>query len=145
MNLQLNMAIIKKYLVACFILSVVLLPDCEKDKKSECNGSFCTDEFRIVTILIKHASDSSAVVLTDYKVIRIADNKDVTRSEDFIPRNRGYYPLVSDMDINYLKNNSVEIEFQGYIDNTMVIKKRFIVAGDCCHVYLASGDSAFYI
>jgi hypothetical protein len=105
----------------------------------------CTDEYRIITIIIKHASDSSAVVLSDFKVIRISDNKDITKSDDIIARNLGYYPLVSDSEMNFLRNNSVEIEFQGYIENALIITKRFVVAGDCCHVHLVSGEQVVYI
>jgi hypothetical protein len=135
----------KRYVVFCTIFFALILSDCDRDAKSDCGNLFCTDEFRIVTVLIKHTSDSSAVVLTDFKVIRISDNKDIARSEDIIPRNLGYYPLVSDSEMDFLKNTSIEIEFQGYIDNTLVIKKRFVVKGDCCHVSLASGESVFYI
>jgi hypothetical protein len=127
------------------ILLAVLILSCERDNKSDCNNVFCTQEFKTISVLIKHVSDSSAVILTTFKVIRITDNKDISHGNSIIPENYGYYPLVDDTDKELLTNNNVEIEFQGYTDKTLLIKKRFFVTADCCHVSLVSGESLVYI
>ena len=44
-----------------------------------------------------------------------------------------------------LRNSNVEIEFQGYIENSLVIKKQLVVTADCCHVSLVSGETKVYI
>ncbi|HEX7494832.1 MAG TPA: hypothetical protein VF346_11475 [Bacteroidales bacterium] len=128
-----------------FILLIVLIFGCDRDKKSDCTNLFCTDEFRSISVLIKHVSDNSAVVLTNYKVIRVSDNKDISHGNSINPENNGYYLLVDDTDRAMLRNSNVEIEFQGYIDNTLLIKRRFVVTADCCHISLVSGDTVIYI
>ena len=134
----------QRSLFGLFLLAV-FIGSCDKDKKADCSNIFCTQEFRIITILINHASDSSAFILTDYKVIRLSDNKDITHLNNIIPENSGYYPLVDDSDSKLLRNINVEIEFQGYMGNNIIIRKRFIVTADCCHVALVSGESVIYI
>ena len=132
-----------KKLFLLFFL-VVLISNCDRDNKSDCKVVFCTEEFRFIVIQIEHSSDSSAVNLTDYKVIRISDNKDLTLSNNVITT-PGFYPLVNDGQLNILKNSITEIEFRGYIQNTLVIQKRFDVGADCCHVSLVSGEAVSYI
>lgn len=134
-----------KKLLFLFVFLAILISNCDRDNKSDCKVVFCTEEFRYITIQIKHSSDSSAVILTNYKVIRISDNKDLTLPGNVFPVNSGYYPLVNDGQLNILRNSITEIEFQGYIQNTLVIQKRFDVGADCCHVSLVSGEAVFYI
>ncbi len=134
----------RRYVLSFLFLSALIL-DCDREKKSDCANVACTQEFRSITILIKHISDSSAFILTTYKVLRVSDNKDITHSNIGIFENLGYYPLVDDTDRDMLRDSDVEIEFQGYVGDTLVIKKRFVVTADCCHVSLVSGESAFYI
>jgi hypothetical protein len=128
-----------------FLLLIVLILGCDRDKKSDCTNLLCTDEFRSISVLIKHVSDSSVVVLTNYKVIRVSDNKDISHGNSIIPENYGYYLLVDDTDRDMLRNSNVEIEFQGYIDNTLLIKRHFVVTADCCHISLVSGETVIYI
>jgi hypothetical protein len=133
-----------KFLLMIFFLTV-LITACDRDNKSDCKLAVCTEEFRYITILIRHSSDSTSVILTDYKVIRISDNKDLTLPGNVFPVNSGYYSLVNDGQLNFLRNSITQIEFQGYIQNTMVIKRRFDVGADCCHVSFVSGEAVSYI
>jgi hypothetical protein len=135
----------RRHFVIGFILLSVLAFQCENDNKSDCKNAICTMEFRGISVLIKHSTDSSAVLLTSYKVIRVSDNVDITINDNILDDNRGYYPLVNDNYVTMLSNRDVEIEFQGYIGNILSIKTRFIVTADCCHVSLVSGQSVFYI
>jgi hypothetical protein len=128
-----------------FLLLLVLILGCDREKKSDCTNVFCTDEFRTIGVSIKHVSDSSAVILTTYKVIRVSDNKDISPGNSIVPVNYGYYLLVDDTEVGMLRNSNVEIEFQGYINSTLLIKKRFVVTADCCHISLVSGETVIYI
>jgi hypothetical protein len=132
-------------LLLMLVFLAVLIFACDRDNKSDCKVAVCTDEFRYITILIKHSSDSSAVTLTGYKVIRTSDNKDLTLPGNVFPNNSGYYPLVNDSQLNILRNSITEIEFQGYLQNILVIKKLFDVGADCCHVSLVSGETVSYL
>jgi alkyl sulfatase BDS1-like metallo-beta-lactamase superfamily hydrolase len=134
-----------KYLFAIISLLVGLNVSCERNNKSDCSNLLCSAIFKYITIQIKQHSDSSAVVLTDYKVIRISDNMDITIHENVINHTKGYYPIVSDAELTFLRNSFVEVEFQGYINERLIIDKYFTVSSDCCHVTLVSGDPLIYI
>ncbi len=139
------MIMIQKYCTICFTLLSVLLFDCDRDNKANCALTLCTLEFKYIIIQIKQSTDSSAVQLTGYKVLRVSDNKDITINDNILNDNLGYYPLVNDNERAMLRNINVEIEFQGYIQDTLIIKKHFVVTADCCHVSLVSGEFLFYI
>ena len=133
-----------KKLTGILILFSCLLIDCDSDSKFDCAFVPCTAIFKMIVITIKHESDSSAYLLTNYKVIRVSDGKDITLAND-LPINQGYYPITSDNEINIYRNKDVELEFSGYLNDNLVIKKRFIVTADCCHISLVNGESVFYI
>ena len=137
----------QKQFIIFFILLSVLLPNCEKEKPSEsdCEGILCTDIFKSVTILIKHSSDNSPVLLTNYKVLLTSDNEDITTKDNDLTDNNGYYVIVNDNSTGLIINNNIEVEIKGYINDSLVVQKRFIVKKDCCHVSLVSGDTVVYI
>jgi len=135
----------QRYFVISLILLSVLVLECDSDNKLDYATTLCTMEFRSITILIKQSTDSGPVLLTDFKVLRISDNKDITIKDNNLNDNLGYYQLVNDTGIAMLRNKNVEIEFQGYVNNTLIINKRFVVTADCCHVSLVSGELVFYI
>jgi hypothetical protein len=132
-------------LIISIIVIGILVCDCDRDSKSDCGNTLCTLEFKGIAILIKHTTDSTAVLLTSYKVLRVSDNKDITINHDSTFGKFGYYTLVDDSEKAMLKNINVEIEFQGYIENSLVIKEQFVVTADCCHVSLLSGETEVYI
>ena len=134
-----------KKLIFSFFLIGVLVIDCERDTKSDCGNQFCSEEFKIITIFIKNSTDSTAVLLSSYRIIRVSDNKDITLIHDNIFGNLGYYALVDDSEKEMLRHINVEIEFQGYIENSLVVKKQLVVTADCCHVSLVSGETTVYI
>jgi hypothetical protein len=127
-----------------FCLLAVIISGCDRDNKTDCAG-ICSDEFRIINVSIKRSSDNSTVVLTSFKVIRVSDSKDITPGKSLIPEDYGFYPLVDDNYQGMLRNRNVEVEFQGYSNNTLIVSKRFIVTADCCHVSLVSDESVIYI
>lgn len=139
------MSIIKNPTAISIILVSLLLIKCDSDNRRSCDSVICTEEFRSVNILILHESDSSAFILSDFKVIRVSDNKEITITDKNLTDNPGYYPVTNDNWIDLFKNKFVEIEFKGYINNSLVILKRFIVSADCCHISLVQGDTKFYI
>jgi hypothetical protein len=139
----------QKQFILFFILFSVFLPNCEKENvkpgDSDCEGIFCTDIFVSVNILIKHSNDNSPVILTKYKVIRTSDNEDITIKDNDLTDNNGYYVIVNDSSTGLITNKNTEVEFQGYINDSLVVQKLFIVKKDCCHVSLVSGDPVVYI
>ena len=83
--------------------------------------------------------------MTNYKVIRITDNKEITKIDNDLSDNNGYYTIVDDSTAGLIKKSTMEVEFQGFINNTLAVQKRFIISIDCCHVSLVSGDTVTYI
>lgn len=123
----------------------MIFPRCIKDNSTDCNNTLCTTEFRSVVILIKNSSDNSPVVLTSYKVILTSNNLDITTYDSNLGDNNGYYIVATDATSGLKRNSNNEVEFQGFINNTLVIQKQFVINRDCCHITLVSGDTEAYI
>jgi hypothetical protein len=118
--------------------------ECKHDNKSDCTDVFCSQEFTGIFISIKHVCYSTAFALTNYKVTRVSDNKDITIDDwSYIPNE--YYPITDDSELDLFKFKNVEVEFTGYLNNNIVIQKKFIITADCCHVSLVSGATEFYL
>jgi hypothetical protein len=137
----------QKYFIITIIFLSALGLRCEKENenKMDCTNVFCTLDFRSIQIQIIKSADSTAFLLTDFKVIRIFDNKDITIKDSDLTDNSGYYQLVNDSEVAMLRNKNVEIEFQGYLNKAIVITRRFVVTADCCHVSLVSGVLVVYL
>lgn len=135
-----------------FVLSLILFStlfikcDYVNDiKQVDCSTTNCTMEFRSITTVIKHKTDSTLFHLTDYKVIRVSDDLDVTPKHDNSTDYSGYYSVANDSKMDLYKFKNVEVEFTGYVNNSIIIQKRFIVTADCCHISLVQGDTKFYL
>ena len=139
----------KRYFILSLILLSGLVLECDRDSDSvnetDCTTTLCTMEFRSVTVVIKHKTDSTLYHLTDYKVNRVSDNLDVTPKHDNLNDYSGYYSVANDAKTDLFKFTSVEVEFTGYVNNLIVIRKSFIISADCCHIFLAEGETKFYI
>jgi hypothetical protein len=139
------MSTLRKIFIAIPILFSLLFIKCDDDNRINCEFSMCTMEFRSVVVLLKHESDSTAFVLTDYKVIRLSDSKDISIKDDNLGDNNGYYPIINDTKRNLFEFNNTAVEFKGYLNNDLVIQKQFIVTSDCCHISLVEGETIFYL
>ena len=137
----------RMYLILPVIFLLGLFPECERDSIDviDCTTAICTMEYRSVTVLIKHKEDNSFFQLTDFKVIRVSDRKDITVNHSDIAGTSGYYTVTNDSYTGLFRNKNVEIEFIGFMNNTIVIQKRFIVTADCCHISLVEGEVLFYL
>ena len=138
-----------KNLFIYLILLSVLFTNCKKESDLkddlDCEDMPCTEIFVSIKILIKHSNDNTPITLTNYKVIRISDNKDLTKTDNDLTDNNGYYTIVDDNTAGLIKNSTMEVEFQGFINNTLVVQRRFVISMDFCHVSLLSGDTVAYI
>jgi hypothetical protein len=112
---------------------------------TECIFVNCTEEFRSIVVSIKHASDGSAYRLTDYKVIRTSDGKDITPASDNYARDNGYYPVANDLMTESFRFKTVEVIFKGYHNGALVIQKKFVITADCCHISLVEGETSFVL
>lgn len=139
------MNIKRKLLILSSILASFLLLECDDDNKIDCHFAVCTEEFRSIVVSLKHVTDNTAFVLTHYKVIRISDNKDITILDSNLSDNNGFYQITNDIKLDLFKFKNTEVEFNGYLNDLLVIQKRFIITSDCCHISLVEGDTEFLL
>lgn len=135
----------RKLLVLSPILFSFLLFECVDDNRTNCEFAICTEEFRSILVSVKHASNRTPFVLTDYKVIRLSDNKDITITDNNLVNNNGSYLITNDLKIDLFKFKNTELEFTGYLNDNLVIQKRLIITSDCCHISLVEGDTEFLL
>jgi len=121
------------------VLFIFVLIGC-CDNNLDCIGVACTEEYvtLIVTII---DSEYNPIELDSYKVVLIDTFQDITINESDWMKNLGIYPLFSDSYTNDYLNDSVEINFMGYINNKIVVNENYIVGADCCHVHLIEGQT----
>jgi hypothetical protein len=139
------MKIKRKLLVLSSVLLAFLLIECDDDNKTSCAFAICTEEFRSIVFSIKHASDNKAFVLTNYKVTRLSDNRDITITDDNLTDNNGYYQITNDLKLDLFKFKNTEVEFKGYLNDALVIQKRLTITSDCCHISLVDGETEFLL
>jgi hypothetical protein len=139
------MNIIRKILIPLIILMPFFLFECDDDTVMNCESAICTEEYRSIVVSLKHESNGAAFQLTDYSVIRVSDNRNITIADNDLTDNHGYYLIANDSGLNIFKNKNIEVEFRGYLNNSLVIKQRLIITADCCHVSLAGGNTDLFI
>ncbi|MBI3220037.1 MAG: hypothetical protein HYZ44_11025, partial [Bacteroidetes bacterium] len=102
--------------------------------------SFCTKENagNNVVVYVLYP-DGSKVDITDFKVIRISDNKDVKPVRDPALKS-GNLSIAANQNADYLYDKDVEVQFQGFQDGKMVASKNYLLASDC-GVWLKVGTS----
>ncbi len=119
----------------------------EKEKpeaKAECSPNvMCTKIFSTVLATITY-KDKSPVELDSYKIIQTAMGTDktpeVSPAELESYRKAGAYPITSDTYQKELANQELEVEFIGYKNNQELVKRKFTIGADCCHVKHIAGE-----
>jgi hypothetical protein len=139
------MIIKRKLIVLSSILFSFLLFECDDDNKVNCEFAICTYEFRSIVVSIKHATDNTAFILTDYKVTRVSDDKDITIIDNNLDDNNGYYQITNDSKFDLFKFKNIEVDFKGYLNDVLVIQKRLTITSDCCHISLVEGETEFLL
>jgi hypothetical protein len=139
------MKITRKLAVLMPVLLSLFMADCVSDNPINCDFAICTEEFRMIMILVKHQGDNSPFLLTSYKVTRVSDNSDITIPDDNLSDNDGVYPVTNDSKRANYKDKNVVVEFKGYINDLVVLQKRLTITADCCHISLVDGETSFYI
>jgi len=126
-----------------YILLIFILISC-CDDNLDCVGAACTEEFLTLAVTIVDL-DYNPVDLESYKVVTAETKQDITinpnQTELDWMKSFGMYPLFSDSFANDYINDSVEINFMGYINNKIVVNEKYIVGADCCHVHLIEGQT----
>ncbi len=130
-----------------FIVSQTLfLPlSCNNDDDN-CTGVACTLEFVTINITIQD-TNQMPVALDTFEVINLENGENIALTFfdiDFeTAQETGMYPIATDG--IFLSNQEVEIQFRGFITNQEVIRSNFVVATDCCHIGVVSGETTLIL
>ncbi|QHT66365.1 hypothetical protein GXP67_06680 [Rhodocytophaga rosea] len=103
----------------------------------------CTEMFAAVSATIKY-TDGSPVKLDKYQVIKTstgADNTPAISSDELdMYRNMGVYLITNDNYRKELRNQQQEVEFIGHKDGKELVRRKFTIGADCCHVMHIDGE-----
>ena len=135
----------RKLLAIMLIFLPLMLIKCEDNDSENCEFALCTEEFRGIALMIKHKDDGSGFVLSRFTVKVLPENKDITLESSDLMKSEGFYFITNDNELETFKNKCLEVEFKGYVEDSLVIQKQFIIKGDCCHISLVKGETLVYL
>tara|TARA_R110002073_G_scaffold128999_5_gene275232 strand:+ start:24760 stop:25185 length:426 start_codon:yes stop_codon:yes gene_type:complete len=126
--------------IALFIFSVAFI-SCDDNEEDDCSTVLCTEQFVTITVSITNQGQNP-VALDRIEVINLQNQSDVTiplsSSTFLLAQQQGQYPIVNDSGIG--KNQELILQFKGFVNGVEVVNENYVVAADCCHVSLVSGN-----
>ena len=138
----------KRFTKLTFLLLLLLLLSfvqvaCNGDDIFGCGiNTSCTDDFRSVVVSIQDG-DGNPVALDTYEVINLETGEPLDITFAFgdlqTAQETGMYPIANDG--IFPSNQEVELQLRGFINEVEVITSDYVVATDCCHIGLVSGDT----
>ncbi|MBJ6369683.1 hypothetical protein [Snuella sedimenti] len=135
---------VKKLLLILVLIYVGSACNNNDETDPNCANIACTEEFRTLTLTIKDSNDMP-VALDSFKVVAVISGDDLTRetnsSELALMQQNGTYPLFGDEHANTYQNKELEVQFRGFKDDQQIVSENYVVAADCCHVFLVSGTT----
>ena len=133
-------------------LAFTFFTQCSNDNQTgsgkDCTSVICTQNF--VTLFITVEDNSGVKIpLDSFEVTETATGAvltpEYTVQEFQMFREQGSYPLYDDSFKSEHQNMERLITFKGFIDAMNVVSGNYVVAADCCHVSLISGDEVLII
>lgn len=135
---------VKFYILTILTLFVLLQISCsdkDEDVDLDCANIACTEIYITLVITIKD-ENQNPVSLDYFEVINVKNGSDLTislsPSELAHAKEFGQYPLIADGGID--KNEELQLQFKGFVNNQEVISSNYTAGADCCHVSLIAGD-----
>lgn len=114
-----------KILSAGFALILLSLSSCDL-----VNPQACDLQFVSITVEISGADLNQTYTITDQTdTLHVGDNLEFG----------DFYTIVSDSNQDELEGDEIEVEFHGYIGDSLAVVEPFTVGADICHVYKVSG------
>lgn len=114
----------------------------------DCTNVICTQNFITLFITVEDKSGVK-IPLDSFEVTETTTAKvltpEYTAQEFQIFRQQGSYPLYDDSYMAEHQNKERLLTFKGFIDAMTVVSGNYVVAADCCHVSLISGDEVLLI
>ena len=109
-----------------------------------CDSAICTYEYRSIIIHLRDKNHSErALQLESYKVFFTESGKDITDqlTNKMLFSDASRYEIASDGIIKKIAFAGTSITFEAKINNFKTWRHEFIVGRDCCHVFLAEGQT----
>ncbi|SEJ18376.1 hypothetical protein SAMN04487995_3656 [Dyadobacter koreensis] len=134
--------------ILLFLLLILIISNCKKDNEKEVLNPCdcpkernCTLELDFVVINIKN-QNSQPISLDEYYTIRISNGEKIISKDfglDSLRRAWGAYPVISDREKETIEKCGTDFEFTGIKNGIEIVKQRYTIGHDCCHVKILSG------
>ena len=135
----------KRTFLCSIICTALILFSCNSDddanEMAECEEVFCTLELVTIVVSIQDINQNP-VALDSYEVINLATGESLptafTDGDFETAQQTGIYPIAGDG--SFAQNQEAELQLRGFINDEQVITSDYVVATDCCHISLVSGN-----
>lgn len=94
----------------------------------------CTMEFRTIGI------QTAGLSFNKHYTLRLSTG-DTLRHDTLGGFSPGYYIVLDDGAVNWLKGTAEDFVFEGWIADSLVIRESYRIAADDCHIELVSGKT----
>jgi hypothetical protein len=137
------MTTMKKSLITGILLVALGAAGC-LDMGHDGHDVICTTDFRMLMVTVRD-STGHPVLLDEFNVTKSATGQVFNLGQfdpyfDSINRVNGQYMLLTDGQFQYTTLKGDEFVFRGLIDSTEVVREKYILGNDRCHVRVVSGN-----
>ncbi|MGM0580451.1 MAG: hypothetical protein ACQETL_07215 [Bacteroidota bacterium] len=119
---------------------------CEDENldSDECDDNLiCTEEFRSITLEIT-TPEGEAVILDNFYTFHDSRKKFEFELDDH-QKGTGFYPVITDSEIDELEREGTTLIFVGEKDGRNIVEHQMVIGHDCCHVQLIEGEDKIVI
>jgi hypothetical protein len=132
------------FLIATLFALAFSCDDSDRVNSVDCPQNIaCTDIFISLKVEVKDA-EGKPYSLAEYYTTKISTGEKISfqnNDTDQISRIYGAYTIFTDKHLKKTIKSGQEFEFIGIKDGKEVVRRKFVISHDCCHVKLVSGDT----
>ncbi|EMR01850.1 hypothetical protein [Cesiribacter andamanensis] len=132
------------------LLTAVLLlalPGCQSDpfvQETTCPEELmCTEVFVTVGIRLT-TPQGDPVVLDSYETKNLQTGQVYQFNEEYGSQ-QAYYPVLTDAQLRDVRKEGSSFEFTGLQGGAVVVRERYLIGHDCCHLVLLEGKQELQI
>lgn len=135
--------------ILLFFLTTLLFSNCKKDlflnsrDPCICYGEInCTTVYISVGAIIKN-QNGQPIGLDDYYTIKVSTGEKINLKSvefDSLRSVAGKYPILVDGQKSITEKCGTDFEFIGIKNGIEIVKQKYSIGHDCCHVKILSGD-----
>lgn len=144
-----RLSIVTTLFISLVILACNKNSRVEDDCESGCKPSrVCTEEFRSLMVQVVDRA-GTPVTLDSFVVVSFPNRELIINNpaRTLLPGREwnGIHLLFADRYKDKTSTCGEQFEFEGYMGKQLVVSRTYIIAHDCCHVNLKSGDTKIVI